>query len=106
MIILRVVGVGHYYHVTSSVRHYVSYRTLKMDQSHRRIPILERVRRFVNWLGFESNLWFFIYLFCLFYFFKFYRSDFTRDLNHMMLPTRHSEPRKKLSFGNIPPRRK
>ena len=85
----------------------IFYPKMAMDQSHRRIPILGRVRRFVNWLGFENNLWFFIYLFCLFYFFKFYRSDFiSRDINHMMLPMRHSEPRKKLSFGNIPPRRK
>ena len=83
----------------------IFYPKMAMDQSHRRIPITERIRRTVHWLGFESNLWFLIYLFCLFYFFKFYRSDFTRDLNHMMLP-RHSEPRKKLSFGNIPPRRK
>ena len=79
----------------------IFYPKMAMDQSHRRIPIMERVRRTVNWLGFESNLLFFVYLFCLFYFFKFYRSDFTRDI----LP-RHSETRKKLSFGNIPPRRK
>ena len=83
----------------------IFYPKMAMDQSHHRIPISERIRRTVHWLGFENNLWFLIYLFCLFYFFKFYRSDFTRDLNHMMLP-RHSEPRKKLSFGNIPPRRK
>ena len=81
----------------------IFYPKMAMDQSHSRIPIMERVRRTVNWLGFESNLLFIVYLFCLFYFFKFYRSDFTRD---MMLLPRHSETRTKLRFGNIPPRRK
>ena len=79
----------------------IFYPKMVMDQSHSSTPIMERIRRVVNWLGFDSNLLFCVYLFCLFYFFKFYRSDFTRDI----LP-RHSETRKKLSFGNIPPRRK
>ena len=30
----------------------IFYPKMAMDQSHRRIPISERVRRFVNWLGF------------------------------------------------------
>ena len=36
----------------------IFYPKMAMDQSHHRIPISERIRRTVHWLGFENNFWF------------------------------------------------